>query len=113
MTLGILGAIACAAALYELIKGDSITLKIFAGTTFFVNFGYIALYNKTHNLGNSCSRIGNGFTDHKNGRVERKEIGVAIYWNSSNRNNGLNTNTSDQACHCQVRVSKICTTTIS
>jgi len=46
MTLGILGAIACAAALYELIKGDSITLKIFAGTTFFVNFGYIALYNK-------------------------------------------------------------------
>lgn len=46
LTLGIIGTIACTAALYELLKGDSIALKIFAGITFFVNFGYIALYNK-------------------------------------------------------------------
>jgi len=46
LNLGILGAIACTATLYELLKGSSITLKFFAGVTFFINFGYIALYNK-------------------------------------------------------------------
>ncbi|MBD3365744.1 hypothetical protein GF360_00145 [candidate division WWE3 bacterium] len=46
LTLGFLAAISSTIAIYELIKGENLGLKTFAGVVFFVNFAYVALYNK-------------------------------------------------------------------
>ncbi len=46
VSLGILSVITCAVAINEILKGESLAIKLFSGVMFFFNFFYLALYNK-------------------------------------------------------------------